>query len=338
MIIYRIADGSRLAIVETPGTSAWVDVVAPTKDELSRLESEYGVLPDHITDILDIDEQSRIEKEDEYTLIICRLPVYDARLEVSYFTVPCGVLLFPGRIITVCQYDNEVLDEIRNGKVRGLDPANRNTFVLHLFSRAAICYLRYLKDINRRTAIIEGELQRSVKNHELTQLLSAEKSLVYFTTSIKSNEILLEKLAARRMMRFSEEEEELLEDVLTDNKQAITMSGIYSDILSGMMDAFASVISNNLNIVMKRLTVISIVLMIPTLVVSLFGMNIPLPLAHHPWAFAYILGTCVVLSALGALVLGEGGKKKPRRSAAGIAGPATGSIVFGHPLRRHQGR
>lgn len=330
MITCRISDGSRLAIVEHPASDCWIDVVAPGKEELARLESEYHILPDHLADIMDIDELARIEKEDEYTLIICRLPVYDARFEVSYFTVPCGILLFPERIVTICQSDNEVLEEIRNGRVRSLDPGKKFSFVLHFFSRAAICYLRYLKDINRRTAIIESELQRSIKNHELTQLLSIEKSLVYFTTSIKSNEILLEKFATKRIMRFNEEEEELLEDVLTDNKQAIEMSGIYSDILSGMMDAFASVISNNLNIVMKRLTVISIVLMIPTLVVSFFGMNVPLPLMNHPLAFPGILGLCMLLGGFGAFFLRD---RKPRTSRK-LAGPAAGGIVIGVQQKR----
>ncbi len=331
MIKYRISDGSRLALVERPGKFAWIDVVDPNKDELATLERDYKVNSDHLTDIMDIDEQSRIEKEDEYTLVICRLPVYDARFEVCYFTVPCGVLLFPDRIITVCQYDNEVLDEIRNGRVKGLDLKNKSAFILHLFSRAAICYLRYLKDINRRTAVIEGELQRSVKNHELTQLLSIEKSLVYFTTSIKSNEILLEKFPTARAIRFSEDEAELLEDVLTDNKQAIEMSGIYSDILSGMMDAFASVISNNLNIVMKRLTVISIVLMIPTLVVSLFSMNVHVPFEDNRSAFIIILALCSASGALGAFLMRD---RKPKR-ARRLAGPVTGGIVVGNANHRH---
>ena len=328
MIKYRISDGTRLATVERPAKFAWIDVVDPTKDEISSLEREHTINPDHLFDIMDIDEQSRIEKEDDYTLVICRLPVYDARLEVSYFTVPCGVLLFADKIVTICQSDNEVLEEIRNGRVKGLNLRNKSAFILHLFSRAAICYLRYLKDINRRTAVIEGELQRSVKNHELTQLLSIEKSLVYFTTSIKSNEILLEKFPTARAIRFSEDEAELLEDVLTDNKQAIEMSGIYSDILSGMMDAFASVISNNLNIVMKRLTVVSIVLMIPTFVVSMFGMNVKVPFGDNPAAFPIITGICVVLGGLGAFFLRDRKPKRPK-----LAGPATGGIVIGGGIR-----
>jgi magnesium transporter len=149
--------------------------------------------------------------------------------------------------------------------------------VLNLLSRGAFTFLRYLKELNKRTNIIKEELQRSIKNNELIQLLSIQKSLVFFTTSIKSNELLLEKLQKSPLMRFKEDEKELLEDVVIENRQAIEMANIYSSILTGTMDAFASVISNNLNIVMRRLTIVSIVLMIPTLIYSFFGMNVALP-------------------------------------------------------------
>ncbi|MEI6876205.1 MAG: magnesium transporter CorA family protein, partial [Spirochaetota bacterium] len=241
----------------------------------------------------------------DYTLLIVRLPAYDARFEVAYYTAPLGILLFPDRILTVCHSDNEVMEDLRNGRVRGLDLRNKSAFVLHLLGRAAVVYLRHLKDINRQTSTIEHDLQRSVKNNELTQLLSLEKSLVFFTTSLKSNEILLEKLQSSRAMRFKEDETELLEDVLTDNKQAIEMANIYSDILAGMMDAFASVISNNLNIVMKRLTSISVLLMLSNLIVSAFSMNVETPLTGVKHAFWAITAVAAVASFVGAILISD---------------------------------
>ncbi|MEN6364884.1 MAG: magnesium transporter CorA family protein [Rectinema sp.] len=337
MITYRSTEGGRIIATKAPGKNCWIDIRNPDRDELDMLERDYKVNPEHLVDILDVDEQSRSEKEDNYTLIICRLPVFNAGQEVPYFTVPCGILFYPDRIVTICGTENEVLDEMAGGRVKNLDTINRSAFVLHLFGRAAIVYLRYLKDINRRTTAIERELEGSIKNHELSQLLYMSKSLVYFTTSIKSNEILIEKFPTSRFLKLGEEEAELLEDVMTDNKQAIEMSGIYSDILSGMMDAFASVISNNLNIVMKRLNVITIVLMIPTFVVSIFGMNVPLPLVDNLNALPIILGIGGGTSLLGAFLLRDKPKRRNRpqwrrikepRKQAGVATLAVHGTVM----------
>jgi len=333
MTTIRIKGPQGFAAVETPAANCWVDVRNAAQDELARLAKDYGINPEHLADILDIDEQARIEKEDEYTLVIVRLPVFDPSLEPPYYTVPFGMFLFPDRVVTVCQTDCEVLSELSSGRAKGLDPTRQSAFVLHLLGRAAILYLRYLKDVNRKTASIERELQRSVKNHELTLLLTLEKSLVFFTTSLKSNEIVLEKLQATKSMRFREDEADLLEDVLTDNKQAIEMANIYSDILSGMMDAFASVISNNLNMQMKRLTVLSIVLMVPTLIVSVFGMNVKVPLEDRPDAFLIISGICGLAGIIAALLLRDRRPRQPklprraklgRNSTVSLAAPGKG--------------
>lgn len=299
-------------IVETDGLvrNCWVDARNVDKADLARLEAEFGISGELLADIMDADEQARIEKEDEYTALIVRIPIYDADFEVSYFTVPLGIVLFSDKIVTVCQRSGEALDDLARNRVRDFNLRNKSAFVLNLLGRAAVVYLRALKDLNKRTAVIERELQKSIRNNELIQLLSIQKSLVYFTTSLKTNELLLEKLQKSPLMRFKEDESELLEDVLTENKQAIEMSGIYSSILTGTMDAFASVISNNLNIVMKRLTIVSIVLMIPTLLVSFFGMNVPLPFQDLPWAFAGILGFCLLFAGFGAFLLRDKKRKK----------------------------
>ncbi len=325
--------GGILVPAESAGPGTWVDVRWASRDDLEALEKDYGILSEHLQDIVDADEQSRLEKEDEYTLLIVRLPVHDSRYEPTFFTAPVGVVLFPDRVVTVCWADSEVLTDMAENRVRGLSLENRNAFVLRLLGRAAIVYLRHLKVLNRRTGAIERELQKSVRNTELVQLLTIEKSLVYFTTSLKSNELVLEKLLKSRLIRFQEEETELLEDVEIDNRQAITMANIHSDILSGMMDAFASVISNNLNIVMKRLTVISLVLMIPTFIVSAFGMNVPLPWHDNGNALWYIGGLCAASALVGAVALTRD-RKAVRRTRAPV--PATlvaQASGLGLPLR-----
>lgn len=325
MIRYWKKDGGSIVSVDGAGRDVWIDVRDASRADLATLEKEYDVLPEHLQDVLDVDERSRIEKEDSYTMLILRLPAYDQRYDVAYFTVPVGVILFKEKVITVCASDNEVLAELSSGRVKDLSPANKSAFVLKLMGRAAIGYLRHLKELNRRTTAIELELQRSVKNNELVKLLNIEKSLVYFTTSLRSDELVLEKLQKGGGVKFKDDETELLEDVATDFRQAIEMSNIHSDILAGMMDAFASVISNNLNIVMKRLTIISIVLMIPTFVVSVFGMNVPLPagLSGSGVAFGAIMGASALSAVVGALLLRD---RKPIKRKPLLA-PAAGAMV-----------
>jgi len=313
MINFWKTEGGRLVAAEAHGDASWIDVREATSAELLWLERDIGILPELLSDILDLDEQPRIEKEEGYTMIIVRVPVIDPSLELEYVPVPLGIVLFPDKVLTICMKDNETLRALSGGRVRELAVQNKSAFVLKVLGRAAFHYLRFLKDINKKTAVIERELQRSIKNHELTRLLSMEKSLVYFTTSLKSNELLLDKLQKSSLMRFKEDEYELLEDVVTDCKQAIEMSNIYSSILSGMMDAYASVISNNINIVMRRLTIVSIVLMVPTLVASFYGMNVGLPLQGSEWAFPIILAISAGTSLISALLLKDRGSGKPRR-------------------------
>ncbi|MDR3304250.1 MAG: magnesium transporter CorA family protein [Treponema sp.] len=281
----------------------WIDARNVDKHDLEALERDYGIAGELLVDIMDADEQARAEKEETYTAFIVRIPVYDAEAEPAFFTLPLGIVLFADKIITICQRSNDALDDISRSRVRGLNLGNKSAFVLNLLGRAAFTFLRFLKEINRRSSQIERELQKSIKNNELIQLLSLQKSLVYFTTSIKTNEMLLEKLQKSALIRFKEDEKELLEDVVTENKQALEMVNIYSSILMGTMDAFASVISNNLSIVMKRLTIVSIVLMIPTLIYSFYGMNVALPFVDRPFSVLGISAVSLVASALGAIFL-----------------------------------
>jgi magnesium transporter len=310
MLTIRTEGENRLVETSTVGKGCWIDARNVSGEDLYRLEHEFGIAGELLADIMDTDEQARIEKEDGYTAIIVRLPVCDEACEVPFFTLPLGIILFSDKIVTICQRSSEALNDLLNNRVKGFSIRNKSTFVLNLLGRGAFTYLKSLKELNKRTNIIKEELQKSIKNNELIQLLSIQKSLVFFTTSITTNELLLEKLQKSPLIRFKEDERELLEDVVTENKQAIEMAKIYSSILTGTMDAFASVISNNLNIVMKRLTIVSIVLMIPTLIYSFFGMNVRLPFASLPDAGWGILIVSLFISILGAILLNTDRKKK----------------------------
>ncbi len=280
----------------------WVEVTEPGTLEIETLEQEYGIDKDFIHDILDVDERPRSEREDGTELIITRVPVFDPERETPYFTIPLGIILTETVVITVCGRELPLLGDFRENRIRGSRLENFHHFLLQIWLRSIMYYLRYLKEINRRTAGIESELQRSVRNTELINLLNMEKSLVFFTTSLKANELLLDKLQKRNVFHQTEDIDDLIEDVITENRQAIEMANVYSNILSGMMDAFASVISNNLNVVMKRLTMISIILMIPTLFASIYGMNIDLPWQNSPYAFAGIIGVSIVAAVLGIFI------------------------------------
>ncbi|MDR0409033.1 MAG: magnesium transporter CorA family protein, partial [Spirochaetaceae bacterium] len=292
-------------IIETdkPRGGCWIDARNVDASDLRKLEEEYGIAGELLTDIMDIDEQSRIEQEDDYTVIIASIPVWDSSNDIACFTVPLGIILFPDKIVTICQRSGDVLDGIVSNRVKGVSLRSQSAFVLSILSRAAYTFLRALKELNRNSTEIENALQKSVRNYELIKLLKLQKSLVYFTTSIKSNGLLLEKIQKQTFLRLQEEEIDLLEDVITENIQAMEMANIYSSILTGTMDAFASVISNNLNIVMKRLAIVNIVLMIPTLIYSFYGMNVHLPFQDNVFAVAGILVFSLAASLVGVMLL-----------------------------------
>jgi magnesium transporter len=303
VITIRTQSGNGIIETEEAIKGCWIDAHDVTAEDLLRLEREFGILPELLTDIMDTDEQARIEQEDDYLAIIIRMPALDSAIEVPYFTVPLGIILFSDKIVTVCQRASDVLMEIANNRVRGLVMRNQSAFVLNILSRAAFAFLRALKDLNKQANNIEKALQKSVRNNELVELLALQKSLVYFTTSIKSNELILEKMQKMPFLRLKEEEQELLEDVIIENVQAMEMATIYSSILTGTMDAFASVISNNLNIVMKRLAIVNIILMIPTLIYSFYGMNVSLPFQEGRSSAIYIIVFSLMASFIGVILL-----------------------------------
>ncbi len=290
-IIYKGNEETGITRIEEPVDGCWINLIDPTTDEIDSIKA-LGVPADFLTYPLDLDERSRTEKEDDGTiLILLRIPFFQGeKLDVPYTSIPLGIILTDKMIITVCKRHNVVLDEMLRTRIRGISTGKRNRMVLRILLLTATQFLAYLREINHNTEIVEDKLQASMKNTEVLELLKYQKSLVYFTTALKANELMMERLQKTPLFHRYPEDEDLLEDVLTENQQAIEMVAISGNILSSMMDAFASIISNNLNVVMKFLASITIVLSIPTIITSFFGMNVTIPYATTNWAYLAIIG------------------------------------------------
>lgn len=282
----------------------WIDARNVSSKDIATLEKTYPIDHDHLVDSLDPDELSRIEQGDGYVLTIMRLPIYVPNSEVHYHTAPMGAILFQDTIITLCWTDCEVLKDLSENRIKDLSINDFPAFITRILSRADTMFLRYLKEINRRTNSIQQELQESVENSELIQLYNLEKSLMYFTSSLKSNQLLLEKIIKTKIIKFDEEDLDWLVDVEVDNHQAMEMANTYSQIISGTMDAFASVISNNMNNVMKQLTFFSIALMLISCITGFWGMNIRLPWSRNEgWSGVIIISIICFVVATSSLLL-----------------------------------
>lgn len=304
--VFRTIDDSIHQINEIqPG--CWVALTAPQATELLEIANNYNIDIDHLRAPLDEEERSRIEFEDDYTLIIVDIPLTEERKGQEHFiTIPCGIILTDDMIFTVCLEDTPILSVFMDGRVRNFWTYKKTRFILQILYRNASMYLQYLRVIDKKSDEVEKRLHASQENRELIQILELEKSLVYFTTSLRSNEIVLEKMLKNESIKQYPEDEELLEDVIIENKQAIEMANIYSNILSETMNGYASVISNNLNVVMKRLSIITIVMSIPTIIASLYGMNVAgIPFAHHPQGFLIMLLISGIVTALGGFIFGK---------------------------------
>jgi len=280
-----------------------VNVTDPTPSEIGLLKTTLKVPEDFLADILDVDERSRMEVDEDILLMIYRIPYQNQSNGFPFTTIPLGLVLNKDSLVIICHNNNEVLDDFFSRSGKGITIETKIDLILNLFLRTTMFYHRYLKQINNQTAMIEQDLEKSTRNQELHRLLKMEKCLVYFTTSLRSNEMMMLKLKNSKWIREYEFSSDLLEEATIENRQAIEMAKIYSDIQSGMMDAFASVISNNLSIVMKSLTIVTIILMVPTLVASFYGMNVPNMLEDNNIAFWMILAGSFILSFLGVLLL-----------------------------------
>jgi magnesium transporter len=312
-----VDDGRLISIDNLTEKGVWVNLVDPSEAELSEVSSALNINTDLLKAALDEEERSRTEVEDSSLLILINIPVYsEDSVGLIYDTRPLGIIVSEHSVVTVCLQENLLIKEFEYNKQRSFCTYKKTRFVLQILFTTAYYYLRFLKQIDKKSSMIENQLHKSMKNEELIKLLNLEKSLVYFITSLRANEIVMEKLLKSHLIKFDPElqltsqilkmypdDEELLEDVITENKQAIEMAETYSNILSGMMDAFASVISNNLNIVMKFLTSVTIVMALPTMVASFFGMNVAVPLQHSPFAFLFTISLSLLLSLLAVILL-----------------------------------
>ena len=278
----------------------WVNLVYPSEDELKTVSAILGVEPSFLRAALDEEETSRIDSEDGQTLIIVDTPAMEQdETGVVYSTLPLGIIVTEKHIITVCLKETSVVRDLQDGMVKDVRTQQRTRFILNILLLVAKRYLKYLKQIEKTYNHMERQLTKSQRNKDLMQLLDLQKSLVYFNTSLKANEVTLEKILRGRIVTLYEEDHDLLEDVLIEIRQAIEMAQIYSSIISSMMDSFSSIISNNLNVIMKVLTSITILLTIPNIIFSFYGMNVAgLPFDQFFWVPILISMVIVAIVAI----------------------------------------
>ena len=320
MIRYWQQDGQQFVKMKKdeidPERRLWVDARNVSQEEAQLLQREYGLDPELLADVMDPDELSRIEAWDGYVLTIMRLPVFSPGADPAYTTAPLGAVIFPDKIITICWTDCEVLRDICANRIKDISLGDFPAFIIRILARSDMMFLRYLKEINRRTNSIQNELHEQIENSELIQLLGIEKSLTFFTTSLRANQLFLEKIRRTRILSLDDEDKDWLDDVEIDNRQAMQMADTYSSIVGGIMEAFASVISNNMNVIMKKLTVISLVLMVASFITSFWGMNIRLPCSTSAtWqGFFFLTGLCVFAAAAAYFVMNHNPIRKIRRA------------------------
>jgi magnesium transporter len=304
MIHYYTQSNGAVEESEDLQSNCWVHISPPFNlQELQNISRELEIPLDFLRDALDIDERSRHELEDDVKLIVLNSPLINETNkdnEAIYVTVPFGIVSTPDHILTITGFDNPLFERFVEGKVKKLDIHNEKLFILQLFEHNVYRFLECLKKLNMKRNIIEQELYDSPRNLELQQLLRIEKSLVYFVNTLSSNDLLKMKMKRTDFLSIRDDEEltDLFEDIIVDNSQALEMSNVYTNILSGTMDAYASMVSNNLNVFIQRLTIITIVLMVPTLVASFYGMNVKLPFMDGKFTFYGLIMISIIIGGL----------------------------------------
>lgn len=290
MITILQTKNEKLLPIEQITDGAWINVVNPDEKEIEQLLS-LGIPKDFITYPLDLDERSRTEKDDGYTLILLRIPYFQSFEEdIPYIAIPLGIIFNDQFIITICRYENDLISSILTRNSKNFSTIKRNRFILQIMLANATFFLTYLRSIQKQINRIEDDLQRSIRNKEVLELLKYQKCLEYFSTALRSNELMFERLQRNKFFTIFPDDSDLLDDVIVENQQAIEMTGISENLLSQMMDAYASIIQNNQNIIFKIMTAWTIVLSLPSIVSGFFGMNVDLPLAVNDNAFMTIFG------------------------------------------------
>lgn len=286
---------------------SWINLVNPSENEIKKVCENINIQEDFIRDALDFEEKARIdaEEDDGTILFVVDVPIIEKSDETdAYTTMPLGMIVVrDDYFITISLRKNKIIESFEKRKIKNFQTYKKTRFIFQILYLNSSYFLTYLKQINKETEIAEYILKNSMKNKELLKLLSLEKGLVYFTTSLKSNELVMEKTMKGKIVKLYDEDEDILEDAIIENRQAIEMAKIYSDILNGTMDAYASIISNNLNSVMKTLTSITIVLAVPTMISSFWGMNVQLPFQNNPFGFVIMIFISVVTTLLVTLLL-----------------------------------
>ena len=294
--------------IATAEKGSWINVVNPDSDDLQIVSMVTEIPTDVLKMALDTEERSRVEIEDDYVFVVINIPII---LETdSYDTLPLGVFITPDFIVTVCLQETDVMKAFTQNKYPLFYTFKKTRFLFQILFRTATLFLRYLQQINHRTDDIESILRHSMRNREFFMLLELQKSLTFFASALRGNGAVMEKLLRLRrnqslhhLLKLYEEDEDLLEDVIIENKQAIEMVEMYSNILMNMSDTFASIISNNLNIVMKFLASITIILSVPTTIFSLWGVNVPLPFQENEWGFFLVITIAMICSAVAVALL-----------------------------------
>ena len=288
----------------------WIHLENPTDREIELIERITGVSEDMLKAALDVEERARIETDEGDMLVLFDIPtIEDEDSYYSYSTMPLGAVITDNCVITVCLKENSIISNLINNRIKNLDTAKRENFLYQMLYNTHVKFLQYLRQIDRSWQRIQVELHRSTKNKELIQLLDLENSLVYFSASLRANSLIIERLMRSNSVK-SEEDAELLEDVGIENRQAVDMCNIYRDILSGTMDAYASIISNNVNSIMKLLTVITLIISIPTLFASLWGMNTGVPFEGQQYGFYVVTGISLIIAGVAGYYLLRTKKEK----------------------------
>lgn len=303
--IYKTENGGKLVKLKTfkSANQAWISLINPSAKEIEQVSSLSKVDPDILRNSLDADERSRVELEEGIFSVIVNLPLLDE--EGNFDTLPCGLVFTARNFLTICSKDNRILSSFNKNTAKTFDTRERTKFMLSILYKITQFYLRYLAIINRKTEHIEDALKQTTNNQELFQLIEIQKSLVYFTTALRDNQLVLEKIlrmtkspATSQILAFTEDDIDLLEDVIVENKQAIEMVDMHRTILEGMMDGFASIINNNVNQIMKFLAAITIVLSIPTMLASFWGMNVGVPVAASAYGFWIVISISMLATLL----------------------------------------
>ena len=284
---FKNTDRQTIAI-DKATEAVWVNVLPPLKqEEFTELSETMDIPLDFLKDSLDIDERSRYEIEDDVKLIVIKTPTENNSFNLSdafYITIPICIILTHNQIVTVNSFENEAIKKFLNS-FQHRNPDRMNMMVLKIFEKVTTNFQDYLKEINTRRNSLEQKLYDSNRNEELLQLMRIQKSFVYFITALRSNELLMMKISRTNVLKLNEEERDMLEDLIVETSQALEMANTYTNILNSTLDAFASIISNNQNDVLKRLTTLTIFLSVPVLIASIYGMNVPIPYKDSHSAF-----------------------------------------------------